>query len=120
MYVSIYLFMYVCTYVSIYLSIYVCIYLFMYVSIYLFMYVCIYLSVCLSVWEHKCEHTKEEKYKIAAHKKKWKKHQEEGKVIKLKITSNQRAVHSVLKKKGLPEDGLVGPKHVVTALFDTF
>jgi hypothetical protein len=43
--------------------------------------------------EHNCEHTKEDKYEIAAHNNKWKKHQKERKVIKMKITSNQRTVH---------------------------
>jgi hypothetical protein len=37
----------------------------------------------------------------------------------MKMKYNQRAVHSVLKKKLSPEDGLVGPKHV-TALYDTY
>jgi hypothetical protein len=45
---------------------------------------------------------------------KGKKHQKERKVIQMKITSNQRAVHSFIKKMVSPEDGLVGPKHVVT------
>jgi hypothetical protein len=34
--------------------------------------------------EHTYEHTKGDKYKIAAHKKKWKKHQTERKVIIIK------------------------------------
>jgi hypothetical protein len=48
--------------------------------------------------EHNCEHTKEDKCEMATHKKKLKKHQKERKVIIMKITSNQRAVHSFLKK----------------------
>jgi hypothetical protein len=37
--------------------------------------------------EQNCEHTKDEKYEIAANKKKLKKHQKEMKAIKMKITS---------------------------------